>query len=111
MKKMSVVPASAFNLNCSTIASDKSISHRCAMFSLLSDQKSTIENFLLGEDTLASLNIAQQLGATVTRNGSYVEITPPKELQEPSDVLDCGNAGTAIRLYVGCYQGLMVTLY
>ncbi|TQV63464.1 MAG: 3-phosphoshikimate 1-carboxyvinyltransferase [Sulfurovum sp.] len=106
MKKMSVVPASAFNLNCSTIASDKSISHRCAMFSLLSDQKSTIENFLLGEDTLASLNIAQQLGATVTRNGSYVEITPPKELQEPSDVLDCGNAGTAIRLYVGLLSGI-----
>ncbi len=95
-----------FTLICNDIAPDKSISHRCAMFSLLSDQKSTIHNFLQGEDTLNSLNIAAQLGATVVRKGGDVEITPPAKLQEPNDVLDCGNAGTGMRLYAGLLAGI-----
>ncbi|MBN2824833.1 MAG: 3-phosphoshikimate 1-carboxyvinyltransferase [Campylobacterales bacterium] len=95
-----------FNLICNDIAPDKSISHRCAMFSLLSDQKSTIHNFLQGEDTLNSLNIAAQLGATVVRNGGEVEITPPSKLKEADNILDCGNAGTGMRLYAGLLAGI-----
>ena len=96
----------AFELVCSDIAPDKSISHRCAMFSLLSDKPSTIKNFLLGEDTLASLSIAKQLGATIKRDGGDVEIVPPEKLTEPSDILDCGNAGTGMRLYAGLLSGI-----
>jgi len=96
----------AFTLECSTIAPDKSISHRCAMFALLSDQPSIIHNFLLGEDTLASLSIAKQLGAIITKDGSKVEITPPSRLTEPDDILDCGNAGTGMRLYAGLLAGI-----
>ena len=95
-----------FSLECNDIAPDKSISHRCAMFSLLSDQPSSIKNFLLGEDTLASLSIAEQLGATVKRKGGSVDITPPKKLTEPNDILDCGNAGTGMRLYAGLLSGI-----
>ncbi len=94
-----------FDLVCADIAPDKSISHRCAMFSLLSDQPSKISNFLLGEDTLNSLNIAKQLGATIKREGGEVEITPPSKLTEPSNILDCGNAGTGMRLYAGLLAG------
>ncbi len=96
----------AFNLECSDIAPDKSISHRCAMFSLLSNETSTIQNFLLGEDTLSSLSIAEQLGATVVQNGSDITITPPKKLTEPDNILDCGNAGTGMRLYAGLLAGI-----
>ena len=95
-----------FNLECADIAPDKSISHRCAMFSLLSDETSTIKNFLLGEDTLSSLSIAEQLGAEVTRDGANLTITPPKQLTEPSNILDCGNAGTGMRLYAGLLAGI-----
>jgi len=95
-----------FNLVCADIAPDKSISHRCAMFSLLSDKPSKIKNFLLGEDTLASLSIAEQLGATVTRKEGNVEITPPSKLTEPKNILDCGNAGTGMRLYAGLLSGI-----
>ena len=96
----------SFDLECSDIAPDKSISHRCAMFSLLSDETSTIKNFLLGEDTLSSLSIAEQLGAKVLREGSSVTITPPKKLTEPDNILDCGNAGTGMRLYAGLLAGI-----
>ena len=107
MKRAVVKPVkSPFNIDCNDIASDKSISHRCAMFSLLSSGVNRIENFLRAEDTLASLNIAKSLGAKVKDNGSYIEITAPQELKEPDDVLDCGNAGTAMRLYCGLLSGI-----
>jgi len=107
MRSVTISPKEAsFKLNCSDIAADKSISHRCAMFSLLSDRPSQIKNFLLGEDTLASLSIAEQLGATVKREGATIEITPPKKLTEPTNVLDCGNAGTGMRLYAGLLSGI-----
>jgi 3-phosphoshikimate 1-carboxyvinyltransferase len=96
----------AFTLECSTIAPDKSISHRCAMFSLLSNETSHIKNFLLGEDTLSSLSIAEQLGAIVIRDEGNVTITPPTKLTEPDDILDCGNAGTGMRLYAGLLSGI-----
>jgi len=95
-----------FSLECNEIAPDKSISHRCAILSLLSNQPSKIRNFLLGEDTLASLSITEQLGAEVRRDGGDIEIIPPSELREPEDILDCGNAGTAMRLYTGLLAGV-----
>jgi len=95
-----------FSLECKEIAPDKSISHRCAMFSLLSNRPSTIKNFLLGEDTLASLSIAEQLGAKVQRDGANITIIPPQKLTEPDNILDCGNAGTGMRLYAGLLAGI-----
>ncbi|OPX26889.1 MAG: 3-phosphoshikimate 1-carboxyvinyltransferase [Campylobacteraceae bacterium 4484_166] len=91
----------SFNLTIDDIASDKSISHRCAIFSLLSDKPSVIENYLLGEDTINSLNIAKSLGARIKIENKKITITPPKKIKEPDDILDCGNAGTAIRLWAG----------
>lgn len=95
-----------FDIVIDNIASDKSISHRCAMFSLLSDKPSTIKNYLRGEDTMDSLKIAQKLGAIVEDNGDIITITPPQNLTEPDDVLDCGNAGTGMRLYAGLLAGI-----
>ena len=90
-----------FNIEIDSIASDKSISHRCAMFSIFSNETSYIKNYLTAEDTLNTLSIVEQLGAKVKRDGSSVEITPTQTLTEPSNVLDCGNSGTAMRLFCG----------
>ena len=100
------------------IASDKSISHRAVIFAFLSGKTSAIRNFLFGEDTLNTLKIAMQLGMGVTANSKPIrhidEIPRDSELQltrhkdgilEPNDILDCGNAGTAIRLYLGLLAG------
>jgi len=95
-----------FDIVIDNIASDKSISHRCAMFSLLSNKPSTIKNYLRGEDTMDSLKIAQKLGAVVEDNGEVITITPPSKLTEPDDILDCGNAGTGMRLYAGLLAGI-----
>jgi len=95
-----------FNLECNDIAPDKSISHRCAMFALLSNKPSIIANFLEAEDTLASLNIAKFLGAKIEKENNTYTIVPPQKLQEPFDILDCGNAGTGMRLYCGLLSGV-----
>ncbi len=91
----------SFNIELTNIASDKSISHRCAMFSLFSDKTSHIKNFLLAEDTLNTLSIVKKLGAKIEKDESYIKITPPSILRETNDILDCGNSGTAIRLFCG----------
>lgn len=105
-KGLEVKAAKAFDIAIFDIATDKSISHRCAMFSLLSDKPSTIKNFLKAEDTLNSLGIAIALGAKAEWNGDMLTITPPEKLSEPDDVLDCGNSGTTIRLMSGFLSSL-----
>lgn len=101
MKQLRVGRCSAFGGEVTTVAPDKSISHRVAMFSLLSESPATVENFLRAEDTLCSLSIAAQLGAKVSWVDQKLVITPPSKVNEPSDILNCGNAGTAMRLYIG----------
>ena len=102
MKNFSIEKLSKpFDIEINSIASDKSISHRCAMFSLFSDKTSYIKNYLLAEDTVNTLNIVEKLGAKIKRDGSSIEITPTSKLVEPDDVLDCGNSGTAMRLFCG----------
>ncbi|OBV29756.1 3-phosphoshikimate 1-carboxyvinyltransferase [Helicobacter sp. CLO-3] len=98
---------SGFSLEVDSIAPDKSISHRCAIFSLLSDKPSIIRNYLKGEDTLHSLAIAQHLGLKVENlDSNTMRFTPPKHIAEPNCVLDCGNAGTGMRLYAGLLSGV-----
>ncbi|RDU62895.1 3-phosphoshikimate 1-carboxyvinyltransferase [Helicobacter sp. MIT 14-3879] len=112
---------SPINAVIDNIASDKSISHRSIIFSFLSAKKNKVRNFLLGEDTLNTLKIAMKLGMQVeinngieskiinsidniNKNSNIKEITLLRDkniIIEPNDLLDCGNAGTAIRLYIG----------
>lgn len=101
MSFFNVLPCEAFDVGIDTIASDKSISHRCAIFSLLCDKPSKITNYLGAEDTLNTLSIVEQLGAEVEKSGNVITITPPKSIKEPASILDCGNSGTAIRLFMG----------
>ena len=88
------------------VDADKSISHRCAIFSLLSEGENEIKNYLRAEDTLNSLEIAKALGAQVKDDGKIIKIKAPKELKEADDVLYCGNSGTTIRIYMGLLAGI-----
>ncbi|WRF00882.1 3-phosphoshikimate 1-carboxyvinyltransferase [Helicobacter pylori] len=93
-------------------ASDKSLSHRAVIFSLLAQKPCVVRNFLMGEDCLSSLEIAQNLGAKVenTAKNSF-KITPPTTIKEPNKILNCNNSGTSMRLYSGllsAQKGLFV---
>ncbi|MDO4674255.1 3-phosphoshikimate 1-carboxyvinyltransferase [Campylobacter sp.] len=103
---MKIRPLSNFNTTLEKIAADKSLSHRFAIFSLLSKERSRAKNYLLAEDTLNTLKIIENLGAGVEKSGDEISITPPAEFKEPNCVLDCGNSGTAMRLMLGFLAGL-----
>jgi len=100
MQSVEVYPAEAFQLHIDTIAPDKSISHRSVMFAMLADGVSEIENFLRAEDTMNSLEIVKNLGARVEDDGKVIKISSDG-IQEPFEILDCGNSGTGMRLFCG----------
>ena len=86
------------------IPGDKSISHRAVMFAALADGVSRIDGFLEGEDTRATANVFAQLGATIetpSRSQRIVHGVGIDGLKPPKGVLDCGNAGTGMRLLAG----------
>ncbi len=89
------------------LASDKSISHRVCMFALFADSNCKVSHFLNAEDTQRSLKIAQLLGLSYKfeKNGDLILTPPSGDLQEPHDILYCGNSGTSMRLYSGLLAG------
>lgn len=100
MMSAKVYPAQSFGFKSDAIAPDKSISHRCAMFALLAEGESRIENFLRAEDTLNTLKIVGHLGAEITDDGKVITIRS-HGIKETSEILDCGNSGTGMRLFCG----------
>ena len=87
-----------------TIPGDKSVSHRSVMFAALADGVSRIDGFLEGEDTRATAAIFSQMGVrieTPSPSQRIVHGVGVDGLKAPSAPLDCGNAGTGMRLLAG----------
>ena len=87
-----------------TIPGDKSVSHRSVMFAALADGTSTIDGFLEGEDTRATAAIFERLGVrieTPSPSQRIVHGVGVDGLQPCTTPLDCGNAGTGMRLLAG----------
>ena len=86
------------------IPGDKSVSHRAVMFAALADGVSHIDGFLEGEDTRATAAIFSQLGVrieTPSPSQRIVHGVGVDGLRAPEGPLDCGNAGTGMRLLAG----------
>jgi 3-phosphoshikimate 1-carboxyvinyltransferase len=85
---------------------DKSISHRAAMFAALARGRSVIRNYLRAADTLSTLGVLRALGVEMeVGNEIVIRGRGLEGLMEPSDVLDCGNSGTTMRLMSGILSG------
>jgi 3-phosphoshikimate 1-carboxyvinyltransferase len=80
---------------------DKSISHRCLIFAALATGISTFENVSMAEDVFSTEKVLLQLGVEIQRDGSYVRVISSGKLKKPLKHLDCGNAGTLMRLMMG----------
>ena len=70
----SIAPASSLSGELS-VPPDKSLSHRAALVALLSKERVTIRNYLLAEDTLATLDAVSTFGARVERKADTTRIT------------------------------------
>ncbi len=90
------------------IPGDKSISHRSLMLSALADGTSRIRGFLEGEDTRATAAVLAQLGVKIETPADgerLVHGVGLHGLRAAAGPLDCGNAGTGMRLLAGLLAG------
>ncbi len=86
------------------VPGDKSISHRALLLGGLASGRTTIHNFLDGEDCLATLACLRALGVQAERPAPAEVIVHGQGhagLREPEDVLDARNSGTTTRLLSG----------
>ncbi|MDB5494985.1 MAG: aroA [Phenylobacterium sp.] len=85
---------------------DKSISHRALILGALATGETTIEGLLEGEDVLRTAAAMAAFGAEVERlGGGRWRVRGLGGFAEPGDVIDCGNAGTGVRLILGAAAG------
>jgi len=90
------------------VPGDKSISHRAIMLAALADGTSRIDGFLEGEDTRATAAIFGKLGVRIEMPSAARRIVHGVGLHglvASDGVLDCGNAGTGMRLLAGLLAG------
>ncbi len=98
-----------------TVPGDKSISHRALMLGGIAEGVTEISGFLAGEDCLATLRALQDLGVSIERpQPQRVRVSGRgmESLKAAGKPLDMGNAGTAMRLFMGLLapQGFDSTL-
>lgn len=90
---------------------DKSISHRAIMFGALASGLTEVEGLLEGEDVLRTADAARAFGAEVERLGEgRWRVVGRGGFAQPSGVIDCGNAGTGVRLLTGAAAGFPITV-
>jgi len=90
------------------VPGDKSISHRAVMFASLADGVSRITGFLEGEDTRATARAFVEMGVRIEAPGASERIVHGvglHGLRAPAVPVDCGNAGTGMRLLAGLLAG------
>ncbi|MEO7252308.1 MAG: 3-phosphoshikimate 1-carboxyvinyltransferase [Arenimonas sp.] len=90
------------------VPGDKSISHRAVMLAAIAQGQSRISGFLEGEDTRASARILGQLGVRIDSLADGERVVSGVGLHGlagSDSQLDCGNAGTGMRLLAGLLAG------
>lgn len=91
------------------VPGDKSLSHRALLLGALVGTPVTVSGVARSGDALSTASCLRSLGATVDlhrdAHGNLAGlVTGP--LHEPEEVLDCGNAGTGMRLLAGVVAGI-----
>ena len=92
-----------------TVPGDKSISHRSLLFGAIAEGITTIEGLLPAEDPISTAACLRAMGVTISpiEAGDIVRVEGVglDGLQEPNQVLNCGNSGTTMRLMLGLLAG------
>lgn len=86
---------------------DKSISHRSIMFSSIAKGTTKINNFLMGQDCLSTIDCFRKMGVDISIDNKDVIVKGVglRGLKKPTGTLDVGNSGTTIRLMMGILAG------
>jgi 3-phosphoshikimate 1-carboxyvinyltransferase len=90
------------------VPGDKSISHRAIMIAALAEGTTRVQGFLEGEDTRATARAFAGMGVRIEApqaNERIVHGVGLHGLRSPKATIDCGNAGTGMRLLTGLLAG------
>jgi 3-phosphoshikimate 1-carboxyvinyltransferase len=90
-----------------SVPGDKSISHRAAIVSALSNGVCHLHGFLPSDDCMHTVNALRALGIEIEQPEPNELIVHGKKrvLTPPAGEIDCGNSGTAMRLLAGLLAG------
>jgi len=94
------------------VPGDKSISHRSLILGAMAIGTTKIQGLLEGEDVLNTAKAMVAFGAEVSDLGAgswQVTGLGTGGFAEPEDVIDCGNAGTGVRLIMGAMATCPIT--
>jgi 3-phosphoshikimate 1-carboxyvinyltransferase len=103
---MRIEPAAAVRGDIA-VPGDKSISHRALLVAAIAEGESEIRGFGASDDTLATAAALEALGvgAAVEGDRALVRGVGLRGLRAPGAAIDCGNAGTLMRLLPGILAG------
>jgi 3-phosphoshikimate 1-carboxyvinyltransferase len=89
------------------IPGDKSISHRYAMLAAIAQGTSRFHNFSAAQDCQSTLDCVAKLGCEWKRldDGAIEVQGVGPRLEAPTEVLDCGNSGSTMRMLSGILAG------
>lgn len=89
------------------VPGNKGSSQRAVLVGALADGESEIRGFGRAEDTEAAIGVVRGVGAEVEEDGDVVRVRGLglHGLRAPEGPLDCGNAGTVLRLSAGILAG------
>jgi 3-phosphoshikimate 1-carboxyvinyltransferase len=89
------------------VPGDKSISHRALLLGAVADGETVVAGFGASADTLATAEAMRALGARVQVEGDIVRVggVGLRGLRPVDRAIDCGNAGTLMRLLPGLLVG------
>ena len=87
------------------VPGDKSISHRAIMLGGLAEGVTTVKGLLEGADILSTVGAVRAFGARVSRRGEGAWEVEGRRWRTPETEVDCGNAGTGVRLLMGVAAG------
>ncbi|MDA7424938.1 3-phosphoshikimate 1-carboxyvinyltransferase [Thalassococcus lentus] len=85
------------------VPGDKSISHRSLILGALAVGETKVTGLLEGQDVLDTAKAMQAFGAEIEKIDDtwHVHGVGVGGFAEPSQVIDCGNSGTGVRLIMG----------
>jgi 3-phosphoshikimate 1-carboxyvinyltransferase len=104
---MKVEPAASVQ-GAIAVPGDKGISQRSVLLGGLAEGESELRGFGRAADTKSAISVVRQLGVGVEDEGGdtiRVRGAGLRGLPEPEAPLDCGNAGTVLRLAAGILAG------
>jgi 3-phosphoshikimate 1-carboxyvinyltransferase len=104
---MKVEPAAALR-GAIAVPGVKGISQRAVLLGAIADGTSRIRGFGRAADTESAIDVVRQLGVRVDDDGGDAVVVHGvglRGLHAPAEPLDCGNAGTVLRLTAGILAG------